>query len=347
MTKALALLSGGLDSMLAAQTLMEQGVLVTGLSFKSYFFSTVKAKKVAEQLGVELIEADFSDEHLAMVKNPVHGYGKNMNPCIDCHGLMLKKAKEIMEKEKLAFAEASVGKYDLVATGEVLGQRPMSQNKEALKIVEKIAELEGKLVRPMSAKLLDESEPEKQGKLIRGKLLGISGRSRQRQLELVKKYGIKEYASPGGGCLLTDPAFSGKLLKLLEYWPDCVGNDIELLKSGRVLWLKDENDKNVLLVIGRDKKDNDRLEKLAGKGDVTMELAEENGPTSIIRITNYELRITNEVQEINAPKELKMSELRLGEQKSAEEIIRLATMLTGYYATKSRGKKVKILINLK
>ncbi|MBI4779441.1 hypothetical protein HY797_03250 [Candidatus Falkowbacteria bacterium] len=212
MAKTLVLLSGGLDSMLAAHVLMDQGVEITGLSFNSNFFNTAKAKKAAGELGIELIEIDFSDEHLEMVKNPEHGYGKKMNPCIDCPGLMLKKAKEIMDKEG----------FDFVATGEVLGQRPMSQNKESLKVVEKISGLEGKLIRPLSAKLLDESEPEKNGKLIRERLLDISGRSRQKQLELVKKYGIKEYASPGGGCLLTDPEFSEKLLKILEYWPDCI-----------------------------------------------------------------------------------------------------------------------------
>jgi predicted subunit of tRNA(5-methylaminomethyl-2-thiouridylate) methyltransferase len=343
MTKALVLLSGGLDSMLAARVLMEQGVEVTGLSFKSNFFSADRAKKAAGELGIKLIEIDFSDEHLKMVKNPAHGYGKNMNPCVDCHGLMLKKAKEIMEKEK----------FDFVATGEVLGQRPMSQNKEALKIVEKIAGLEGKLVRPLSAKLLNISEPEKQGKLIRGKLLDISGRSRQRQLELVKKYGIKEYASPGGGCLLTDPEFSEKLLKILGYWPDCASNDIALLKYGRAFWLKDtspqpspykgEGEKNILLVIGRDEKDNENLEKLAQKGDVIIQLADENGPTSLLRGIQYNVSSIME-REIQVLEELKMSELKLGDSKSQEEIIKLATMLTGYYATKSRGKKLKLNI---
>ncbi|MEI6597020.1 MAG: tRNA 4-thiouridine(8) synthase ThiI [bacterium] len=333
MTKALVLLSGGLDSMLAARVLIEQGVEVTGLSFKSNFFGAVKAKKAAEQLDIKFIEVDFSSEHLKMLKNPAHGYGKNMNPCIDCHGLMLKKAKEIMEKEN----------FDFVATGEVLGQRPMSQHRDALDIVEKISGLEGKLVRPLSAKLLNESEPEKKGKLIRGKLLDISGRSRQRQLELVKKYGIKEYASPGGGCLLTDPEFSEKLLKLLEYWPDCVGGDIELLKHGRVFWLKDENGKNVLLIIGREQKDNEQLEKLAKTNDVLINPVDENGPTSLIRGIKYKALDIAE-REILVTEELKMSELKLGEPKNQEEIITLGLVLTGYYATKSRGKKIKLNI---
>jgi hypothetical protein len=341
MTKVLVLLSGGLDSMLAARILMEQGIEVTGLSFKSNFFGTGKAKKAAEQLGIELIEIDFSDEHLKMVKNPKYGYGKNMNPCIDCHAMMLKKAKEIMENPSTPNAR---GGYDFIATGEVLGERPMSQNKEALKIVEKESGLEGKLIRPLSAKLLAESDLEKSGEVNRGKLLDISGRSRQRQLELVKKYGLKEFASPGGGCLLTDPTFSEKLLKILQFWPDCNGNDIELLKWGRVNWLKDEHDNNVLLIIGRDEKDNENLEKLAGIGDVIMQLVDENGPTSLLKITNYELRITNEIREIDVPTEIKMSELKIGEQKSEKDIINLAAMLTGYYATKSRGRKVKLEI---
>ena len=333
MTKALVLLSGGLDSMLAARVLMEQGVEVVGLSFKSVFFSTAKAKKSAEQLGINFIEADFSDDHLTMVKNPAHGYGKNMNPCIDCHAFMLKSAKEIMARDG----------FDFVATGEVLGQRPMSQHRDALKIVEKISGLEGKLIRPLSAKLLDESEPEKQGKLVRERLLDINGRSRQRQLELVKKYNIKEYASPAGGCLLTDPEFSEKLLKMLEYWPNCAGDDIKLLKSGRVIWLKDENNKNVLLIVGREQKDNEQLEKLARSEDIIIELAEENGPTSLIRGIKYE---TSGIikREVKAPEELKMSELKFGEKKSQKEIIELVVRLTGYYATKSRGKKIKLNI---
>lgn len=333
MTKALVLLSGGLDSMLAARVLMEQGVEVTGLSFKSNFFGALKGEKVAGQLGIKHIEIDFSEEHLEVVKNPAHGYGKNMNPCIDCHGLMLKRAKEIMEKEK----------FDFVATGEVLGERPMSQNPEALKIVEKESKLAGRLIRPLSAKLLEESDLEKSGLVNRGKLFDISGRSRKRQLGLVKKYGIKEFASPGGGCLLTDPEFSEKLLKLFGYWPDCHGNDIELLKWGRVLWLKNENDKNILLVIGRDEKDNGQLEKLAGAGDVIMQLADENGPTSLIRGIKFKILSITE-REIQAPKELKMSELKLGENKSEKEILGVAEMLTGYYATKLRGKKVKLNI---
>lgn len=333
MARALVLMSGGLDSMLTAKTLMEQGVKVTGLVFVSNFFGAAKARKAAEQLGVQLKEIEFKKEHLDMVKNPKHGYGKNMNPCIDCHAMMLKCAKKILEDED----------FDFVATGEILGQRPMSQNSEALKIVERESGLGDLLVRPMSAKLLEESRPEKEGLLIRGKLHAISGRSRKHQKELVKKYKIKEYASPGGGCLLTDPEFSQRLIKLFEYWPECGGDDIELLKNGRVLWIKTRvAANNVLIVIGRNKEECENLEKLARKGDVVVELKEEVGPRTVVRSKDLEVRGENSLLEIMVPKILKMSELKLGEEKSEEEILNIAALLTGYHAPKARGRKVKV-----
>jgi len=338
MAKALVLLSGGLDSLLAARVLMEQGIEVTALSFKSYFFDTAKARQAAEQLGVEFREVDFSVEHLAMVKNPKYGYGKNINPCIDCHALMLKKAKEIMAKEK----------FDFVATGEVLGERPMSQNLDALKQVEKEAGLVGRLIRPLSAKLLPETEPELTGRVIRGRLLDISGRSRKPQLALVEKYGIKEFQNPGGGCLLTDPAFSEKLMKLFEYWPDSDGSDALLLKYGRVFWLKTGQEKNLLLIVGREREDNEQLEKLVRPGDILIKFTPLiAGPTSLLRIKNGQLAVADGTSEINVPKELKMGELKFGEAKSDAEILSTAMILTGYYATKSRGSKVKLEINLK
>lgn len=332
--RALVLLSGGLDSMLAAKILIELEIEVVGLSFKSYFFDVIKARKTAEQLGVKLMEVDFSDEHLKMVKKPSHGYGKNINPCVDCHGMMLKKAGEIMKKDK----------FDFVATGEVLGQRPMSQNKEALKIVEKIAGLEGKIIRPMSAKLLDETEIEKLDKIDREKLLDISGRSRHRQLELVKKYDIKEYASPGGGCILTEPDFSKKLFKIFEYWPDCNGNDIALLKNGRSFWFNIENQKKVLVIIGRDEEDNKNLLKLKQVDDTIIEPIDFAGPISLIRIKNYKQEIINKIQKVDIPNEIKISDFKLEKGKSFVEIINIVALLTGYYVVKARGKKIELKI---
>jgi tRNA U34 2-thiouridine synthase MnmA/TrmU len=345
--KALVLMSGGLDSMLAAKVLLEQGVEVTGIVFVSNFFGAAKARKAAEQLGVELKEIEFKKEHLKMVKNPKHGYGKNINPCIDCHALMLRYAKEIMESSCAKASNDKKEGYDFVATGEILGQRPMSQNKEALKTVAKESGLGDLLVRPLSAKLLEESRPEKEGKLIRGRLLDIKGRSRDRQKDLVEKFGIKEYASPGGGCLLTDPEFSQRLLKLFNHWPDCSGDDIELLKNGRVLWLKKMTaanagrtaENNVLVVIGRDKEDCENLEKLAKKGDIMIKLKEIVGPTTLIRMSSVDFRLSNNELEIDIPNILKMSELKLGEEKSEEEILNIAALLTGYYAAKARGGK--------
>jgi len=321
--------------MLAARTLMEQGVDVTGLVFVSHFFGSAKAEKAAERLGIELKKAEFKKEHFDMVKNPKYGYGKNMNPCIDCHALMLKRAKKIMESEG----------YDFAATGEILGQRPMSQNKDALDIVAKESELGDLLVRPMSAQLLDETKPEKEEWISRAKLHGISGRSREKQRELVKKYGITEYSSPGGGCLLTDPVFSQRLMKMLDCWPDCAGEDVELLKNGRVFWISGKNGK-VIIVVGRDKGDCEELEKLAQKGDILMELKDITGPITLIRIKNDELRIKNEETEIKVPEALKLSGLKLGEEKSEEEILSIAALLTGYYAKKARGNKVKVEVKV-
>ncbi len=422
--KALVLLSGGLDSMLAAKILMEQGIEVTGLSFKSYFFKTDRAKKVAEQLGIKLIEVDFSEEHLKMVKHPAHGYGKNINPCIDCHGLMLKKAGEIIKGGSvgaiLAVVQNRAGaspaptddgkiragaspaptddgkiragaspaptkdKYDFIATGEVLGERPMSQNKDSLKLVEKISGLRGKLLRPLSAKLLDETEAEKQGKINRNKLFNICGRSRQKQLALIKKYKIKEYASPSGGCLLTDPGFSKKLAEVLEYWPECDGNDIELLKNGRIRWLTQKDAKlrqrtpsyakgrqggiKILIVVGRDEKDNEKINKLAQKNDIIIELAKEVGPTTLIRSKKLpahfalrparfasrleaggskaggEVRSKNKNYEIQVPRELKINELKPDQFKTEGEVINFALKLTGYYVPKFRGQKKRFAI---
>jgi len=358
-TKALVLLSGGLDSMLAAKVLQAQGIEVIGVCFVSNFFGAKNARKAARQLGVELKEIDFSEEHLKMVKNPKYGYGKNMNPCIDCHALMLRKAAEYLKKDGGKVTglrrrrsapprnDTEEG-YDFIATGEILGQRPMSQNMKALKTVAEFSGVGEKLIRPMSAKLLDETIPEKEGKVVRGRLLNIKGRIRHRQMELAEKYKIKEYSSPAGGCLLTDPAFSERLVRIFEYWPDCTGNDIELLKYGRVFWLN-MKDSKALVVVGRNKEENEKLEKLAQKGDTLLALKDEMGPTTLIRnkkqetITkqNSKFKIPN-IIEIEVPEKLKMSELKMGEEKGEAELLQIAGLLTGWYATKARGKSVKV-----
>ncbi len=265
--RALLLFSGGLDSLLAAALLKEQGIEVVGITFKSYFFDENQAKKYAKQLGIPLKVVDISEEHFEIVKKPKYGYGRSMNPCIDCHVLMLKKAKEIMEKEG----------FDFIATGEVLGERPMSQNRKALKIVEKESGLEGYLLRPLSAKLLEPTIPEKLGLVDRIKLLAIKGRSRKKQIELAKKFGLK-YPQPSGGCILTDLNFGKKLKEVLEKRKNLDANDIKLLRVGRHFWYE-----CFKIVVGRNKEENEILKKLARDGDILIEFKKLRGPTTLVR----------------------------------------------------------------
>jgi tRNA U34 2-thiouridine synthase MnmA/TrmU len=353
MATALVLLSGGLDSMLAARILLEQGVEVTGLTFISNFFGAAKGLAAAKQLGVPLIAYNIAPKHLEMVKQPKYGYGKNMNPCIDCHALMLREAKEIMAGKEMVLVypdgrlKAVAQNYDFVATGEVLGQRPMSQNKDALGVVAKYSGIGDNLLRPLCAKLLAETLPEKFGKVDRDKLLDISGRSRQRQVELAAKFGLKDYPSPAGGCLLTDPGFSKKLKELLAYWPQCQGGDVELIKHGRVFWLTSEVGdaaEKVLLVIGRNQEDNGALQKMAKSGDIIVQIVEENGPTALIRSNNKNLDVGDRKFELIVPEMLDHNSLKFGEAKTKDEIIGLSARLIGHYAVKARGKQVEIKV---
>jgi len=268
--RALVLVSGGLDSALAIKILNEQEIETTAIVFKSFFFNEKRAESVAKELNVNFKIVDFSEEHLAMVKNPKRGYGKAMNPCIDCHLLMLKKAKEIMDREG----------FDFVATGDVLGQRPMSQNIASLNLIEKEAGLAGYLLRPLSAKVLEKTIVEEKGLIDREKLLGISGRSRNVQLALAKKWNIKNYSSPAGGCLLTDKEFGKRLEELVEKEPGCDGNDVELLKLGRHLFQN-----KIKIIIGRDQEENRKMGKLAQKGDIVLEMENYTGPLALVR--NY------------------------------------------------------------
>ncbi|MFU0824890.1 tRNA 4-thiouridine(8) synthase ThiI [Clostridium sp.] len=223
MTRALALISGGLDSILAAKLIKEQGIDVIGITFKSYFFGPDNAIRMTNQIGIPLEIVDFSDEHFSMTKNPKHGHGKNMNPCIDCHAMMMRYAGELLDKFEA----------DFIITGEVLNQRPMSQNKSSLNIVKKESGFPDKILRPLSAKALPPTEMELNGLVDREKLLGITGRSRKIQMELAEKWGIKDYPSPAGGCKLTDPNFSVRLRELLQHKENPTQREIELLKIGR------------------------------------------------------------------------------------------------------------------
>lgn len=268
MAKALLLFSGGLDSLLAYKTLEAQGIEVVPIFFKTYFFSQEKAEEIAQANDIKLRVEDISEDHLKIVKKPKFGYGRRRNPCVDCHLLMIKKAKQIMEREG----------FDFVATGDVLGQRPMSQNAAALERIEKEAGLEGKILRPLSAKLLPKTEVEEKGMIDREKMLDIRGRGRERQLDLVWKLGITKYQSPAGGCLLTDPAFSDRLSGLVERWPDYNQDDVALLRTGRIFW----HGKN-LIVVARNKDECEKITQMAKSGDYLIDFVIVPGPTALVR----------------------------------------------------------------
>jgi tRNA-uridine 2-sulfurtransferase len=272
MTKALGLLSGGLDSILAVCVVKEQGIEVTGISFETPFFGPANAQRAAERLGVPLIVRDFTGPHLAMMKKPVFGFGSNMNPCIDCHILMVATACTIMRAEG----------YDFVFTGEVLNERPMSQNRNSLKLVETRSGCTGYLLRPLSAKLLDETIPEKEGKVDRARLLDLHGRSRQAQFDLAGKYGIKEYPQPAGGCLLTDPGFSRRLRDLRDHEGMDSVPALRLLKIGRHFRLPSGRK----IVVGRNERDNRKIQELAGAEDTLLRPLRVPGPTVIVPGSN-------------------------------------------------------------
>lgn len=224
MTRALALVSGGLDSILAAKLIKLQGIEVIGICFASAFFGSKNAEKMAAQIDMPLKVVDFTDDHLMMTKNPKHGYGKNMNPCIDCHAMMLRYAGNLLDELQ----------GDFLITGEVLDQRPMSQNKKSLGIVKKESGFEEKILRPLCALNLEPTQMEADGLVDRTRLLGISGKSRKAQMELAAEWGIKEYPSPAGGCMLTEPQFANRLRDLYNHGKDSVKPiDVELLKLGR------------------------------------------------------------------------------------------------------------------
>lgn len=276
MTKAIALLSGGLDSILATRLILEEGIEVEALNFVTVFCTcTAKGKtclagkSAADNLGIKLKVFEVSQEFFEVIKSPKHGYGSNMNPCLDCRIFMFKKAAEYMKKTGASF----------IVTGEVLGERPMSQRKDAMRIIERDSGLEGLIVRPLSAGLMKPSIPEKTGLVNREKLLSIKGRSRKPQIQLAKDLGINDYPCPAGGCLLTDPGFAARMRDLIKHTPDFTKNDAQLLKTGRHFRLT----KEAKLVVGRNEKENERLATLRRDNDIMLYPTEARGPTGIGR----------------------------------------------------------------
>jgi tRNA-specific 2-thiouridylase len=262
--KAIALFSGGLDSMIAVKLMADQGVEVIALHIKIGFSGTKDVSRIMEEraklAGAQFKIVDVRDEYIQNILfDPVYGYGKNFNPCIDCHGYMFKIAKKMMDELGASF----------LVTGEVIGQRPMSQRHDAMKQVSKLAnDQEDKLIlRPMSAKLMEETTPELKGWVDREKLLDISGRSRERQLAMAEAYGWEDYESPGGGCLLTESHYSDRIKEFISFDTFDV-EDIELLKFGRHFRLPD----GAKLAVGRDKEDNEGLQAIDSSKYIKLKL---------------------------------------------------------------------------
>lgn len=263
MTRALAMISGGLDSILAAKLIKDQGIEVIGVCFRSFFFNEDNAKRMTKQIDIPLEVVDFSEDHFTMVKKPKHGHGKNMNPCIDCHAMMMRYSGELLDKFNA----------DFIITGEVLNQRPMSQNKGALNLVKKESGIGHKILRPLCALNLPETEMEEQGLVDRSKLLNISGRGRKVQMELAKQWGIVDYPSPAGGCKLTEPGFSKRLRDLVEHKENVTPEDLQLLTIGRHFRVTDR----CKIVSTRTKDEVDILRACLIKEDLCMMARDFNG----------------------------------------------------------------------
>jgi tRNA U34 2-thiouridine synthase MnmA/TrmU len=273
--KALALLSGGLDSTLAVKVIMEQGIEVIALNFVTVFCRCtsqgkckLEAVKVSENFGIKIKVLNCTERFVEIVKKPKFGYGSNMNPCIDCRINYLRTAGEYMKEIGASF----------IITGEVLGQRPMSQRRDAMKLIDKEAGLTGYVLRPLCAKHLEPTIPEIEGLVDREKLLGITGRSRKEQMQLADIFQIKDYPCSAGGCLLTDPEFGNRMKDEITHRDSSV-NDIHLLRVGRHFRI----DPKTKVIIGRKEEENDRMHKLSQDGDVLLRLVDIPGPLTLIR----------------------------------------------------------------
>ncbi len=275
--KAIGLLSGGLDSTLAVKMMQEQGIEVIALNFMSPFCSCTaksagcksEAVKVSNKFGVKIKCVLHGEEYLEMLRKPKHGFGRALNPCLDCRVMMFQKAGKIMRETGASF----------IFTGEVLGQRPMSQRRDTMRIIEKESGLEGFILRPLCAKLFPETVPEREGIIDRNKLLEISGRSRKEQIRVAEELHIDDYPCASGGCLLTERGFSGKVKDLLDHSDNPSVRDARLLRIGRHFRLSD----SCRIVLGRDERENNQLEKMAEPGDFVFNLVEHSGPLLLAR----------------------------------------------------------------
>lgn len=279
--KALALFSGGLDSILATRLIMQQGVEVEAIQFVTPFFNyhllddvEGHVENISRKYGINVFLEDISPGYLQLLHNPVHGFGKNFNPCIDCKILMFSRAKEMLGERGASF----------LISGEVLGQRPMSQRRDTLNVIERDSGTRSLLLRPLCAQLLKETLPELQGWVDRSKLLGFSGRGRSAQIAMAAEYGIKDFPAPAGGCTLADPILGRRIEQLYSndsplQGAEITAADIRLLLLGRQLILPG----GIWLILGRDEGENTTLAKLAGEEDAVLLMENWPGPTAVLR----------------------------------------------------------------
>lgn len=273
----IALFSGGLDSALAVLLVRKQGIEVTALSFMNHFGCDMDDRSscgsnpfpVAEQFGFTVKLMHLGQKFVNIVRNPKYGHGKNMNPCIDCRILMLREAKEFM----------NIVGADFVFTGEVIGQRPMSQHRTQMDLVQRDAGLEGRLVRPLCAKLLPETEPEKLGILDREKLEAINGRSRKRQMELADQFGLEDYPNPAAGCLLTDRGYSARLRDYFSHTELVDFTELNLLKIGRHFRVNER----LKVIVGRNETENDKIAKYRKNGEWLFEARDIGSPITMLK----------------------------------------------------------------
>ena len=272
MTKAIAMVSGGLDSILAAAHMKNLGYDVTAVNMLMPFGlesdRPTDADRMCKQVGLELRNENRGEAFFDLVRNPRFGYGKNMNPCIDCRIAMFLRAKQILQETGAQF----------IITGEVIGQRPMSQRRDAMNLIDREAEVRGLVLRPLCARHLPPIPAEENGLIDREKMLDFSGRSRKPQMRLARQMGIRDYPGPAGGCVLTDPIFGRKLKHLLEMKKTTTASDWTLLNVGRHLALGSRTK----AIVSRNEAENVLLEDLAGADDAILIPVNFPGPTALI-----------------------------------------------------------------
>lgn len=298
--RALCLLSGGLDSQLAVCVLRAQGIDVHGVVFDSPFFNPQVARDAAAQLEIPLHIVNFSPEIVALLENPPHGFGSCMNPCIDCHALMLRRAGEMLEDRGFHF----------LVTGEVLDERPMSQNRGSLNVVARDSGYADLILRPLSAGLLPPTRPELEGWVDRARLLSIRGRGRKQQLRLAQVYGLIDFPSPAGGCRLTEPGFCRRLQDLKDHEGLHGVNSITRLRYGRHFRLADE----VKVIVGRHESDNAFLEGNVELYDLVLKVDGPPGPTALMPFT------------------------------AADDLVRLGASICARYCDSPRGSLVRVKV---